>query len=134
MTPAPSRDRVTVVLDTGALIAAERGSARWRSLMRRLVQREVRLAVPAGALAQAWRGTARQARLAQLLADKRICHLPLDHVAAKAAGALLGLAGAEDAVDASVVMCARREHAAMVVTSDPDDLRRLDPNLPVETI
>jgi hypothetical protein len=102
--------------------------------MRRLVERDVRLAVPAGALAQAWRGSARQARLAQLLADRRVSHAPLDQIAARAAGALLGRMGADDVVDASVVICARRERAAMVITSDPEDLRRLDPTLPIEAI
>jgi hypothetical protein len=130
----PARKTATIVLDTGALIAAEGGADRWRSLMRRLLRRNVLLAVPSGALSQAWRGTARQARLAQLLADRRIVHMPLDQVVAKAAGVLLGRAGVDDAVDASVVICARREHAAMVITSDPDDLRRLDPQLPIEAV
>jgi hypothetical protein len=122
------------VLDTGALIAAERGNENWRALMRRLAKRNVELVVPAGALAQAWRGTPTQALLARFLADKRIRHAPLDQIGAKAVGVLLGRSDTDDVVDASIVVCARRLRAAMVLTSDPDDLRALDPGLQLETI
>ena len=39
---------------------------------------------------------------------------------------LCGRSGTADVVDASVALLARRLRA-VVVTSDPDDLRRLDP-------
>jgi predicted nuclease of predicted toxin-antitoxin system len=54
-------------------------------------------------------------------------------VLAEATGILCGRAGTSDAVDASVVLTARRERA-VVVTSDADDLHRLDPTLAVERI
>jgi hypothetical protein len=38
---------------------------------------------------------------------------------------MLALRGANDAIDASVVICARR-YKQPIVTSDVDDLRRLD--------
>lgn len=133
-TDAAEDEPATVVLDTGALIAVERGTDRWRSLMRRLSLRKIIFALPAGALAQAWRGGSKQARLARFLSDKRIRHAPVDHVVARAAGVLLGRARLDDAVDASVVICARSRGAVMVVTSDPDDLKRLDATLPIETI
>ncbi len=41
-------------------------------------------------------------------------------------GVLCGSAGTHDVVDASVVIAARRVNA-LVITSDPDDLRQLDP-------
>jgi hypothetical protein len=44
---------------------------------------------------------------------------------ARAAGQLCGVSRTTDIVDASVVLCARA-HSAKIVTSDPDDLRRLD--------
>ena len=47
---------------------------------------------------------------------------------ARQAGQLCGVTGTSDVIDASVVLCAR-EHGHTVVTSDPDDLRRLDPKL-----
>jgi hypothetical protein len=46
----------------------------------------------------------------------------------KKVGQLCGVRNTRDVVDASVVLCARtRKHR--IVTSDPDDLRRLDANL-----
>jgi predicted nucleic acid-binding protein len=39
---------------------------------------------------------------------------------------LLAASRASDIVDAHVVICARR-HGEAIVTSDPDDLRQLDP-------
>lgn len=56
-----------------------------------------------------------------------------DQVVAETAGVLCGRAGTSDVIDASVVLVARRERA-VVVTSDVDDLRRLDPTLPLERI
>jgi hypothetical protein len=52
----------------------------------------------------------------------------LDLGDAKAAGVLCGLSGTADVVDASVVLLARR-HKAVVITSDPDDIRRVDPTI-----
>jgi hypothetical protein len=49
----------------------------------------------------------------------------LDHVLAEAVGVLCGERKTSDVVDASVVLTARRENAP-IVTSDIDDLRRLD--------
>jgi hypothetical protein len=48
-------------------------------------------------------------------------------------GRLLAGSGTSDVVDAHVVVCARRSGQS-VLTSDPDDLRRLDPSLPLVTI
>ena len=86
------------------------------------------LAVPAGVLAQAWRGGPLQALLARFLRLPMVEVVPLDEQAARAAGVLCGQAGSEDVIDASVVVCALLRHD-VVVTSDPDDLRRLDPHL-----
>ena len=58
---------------------------------------------------------------------------PLDRTLAEAAGTLCGRARTSDVVDASVVLVARRERA-VVITSDIDDLRRLDPTLPLERV
>jgi hypothetical protein len=53
---------------------------------------------------------------------------PLDASQAQAVGGLLGRSGTSDIVDAHVVTCA---HAAgyALITSDPLDLKKLDPNL-----
>lgn len=54
--------------------------------------------------------------------------VPLDDHAARAVGQLCGVSGTTDVVDASVVLCAR-QRGHRVLTSDPDDLRRIDPRL-----
>ncbi len=123
-----------LTLDTGALIALERGDERIDALlMHTLAVPDATLNIPAGVLAQAFRGGPRQARLARLLNHRQIKVLPLDSTVAQIVGVLLGARGGEDVVDASVVVCAR-QHRQAVVTSDPSDLRRLDPRLRLEVI
>ena len=122
-----------LTLDAGVLIAVERGDGRVRALLRRAVERQMRLAVPAAVLAQVWRDGARQVRLARMMASPEVEIVDLDADMARMCGVLLGRRGARDVVDASVVVCARRRQDA-VVTSDAEDLRLLDPGLPVITI
>jgi predicted nucleic acid-binding protein len=120
----------SVVLDTGALIAYERRVRRVVVLVQRALAAGDRIVVPAGVVAQAWRDGRRQARLAWLLADDLCEVVALDDAGARAAGQLLGLAGTADVVDASVAVVARQRELR-VLTSDPDDLRRLDSSLDV---
>jgi hypothetical protein len=121
-------------LDTGALIALERGEERVTALLNRtLAMPDAVLHIPAAVLAQAFRGGARQARLARLLGHRKTRVVPLDIAIAQVVGVLLGARGADDVVDASVVVCARR-YRQPVVTGDPQDLRRLDPKLLLEGI
>lgn len=122
-----------VVLDAGALIAFDRGDARVRALVREALKAGVRLVIPAGVLGQVWRGTARQAPVRALVKGPTTAVIALDQVLAEAAGVLCGRAGTSDVVDASVALVARRERA-VVVTSDIDDLRRLDPGIRLEQI
>ena len=123
----------TVVLDAGALIALEKGDGRMRALCREAVGLGARLVVPSGVVGQVWRNGAKQVVVRALL-DGPTTHVPvLDRVLAEAAGVLCARAGTSDVIDATVVLAAREERA-IVVTSDPGDLRRLDPTLPIETI
>ena len=101
--------------------------------MRRSIDAGAPLVIPAGALAQAWRDGARQARMARLVHGLGTVVEPLNEPLAKAAGVLCGRSGTADVVDASVVLVAQRRKA-LVVTSDPADLRRLDPDLEVEAV
>ncbi len=118
-----------LTLDAGALIALERGDERVRALLQRAVaEPDATLHIPAGVLAQVYRDPRRQTRLARLLKHDRTSIVPLDDQTARVVGLLLGLRRCSDAIDASVAVCARR-HRQGIVTSDPDDLRRLDPKL-----
>jgi predicted nucleic acid-binding protein len=117
-----------LTLDAGALIAFDRNDRRTVALISRAIAHGHSLAVPAGVVGQAWRDGRRQARLARLLGATDVDVVPLDDQAARDAGQLCGVRRTGDVIDASIVLCARsRGHR--IVTSDPDDLRRLDPNL-----
>ena len=117
-----------LTLDAGALIAFERNDRAIVAIIARAYEQKIRLATVAGVVGQVWRDGRRQARLARLLGSQLIEIEPLDDRRARAAGQLCGVAGTRDVVDASVVLCARaRGHG--VVTSDLDDLHKLDPSL-----
>lgn len=116
-------------LHAGAFIAFERNQRAVVAIIARAQERNIRLAAPAGAIGQVWRNGSRQARLARLLGSGLIDIESLDDRRARAAGQLCGVAGTSDVIDASVVLCARMRGHTTVLTSDPDDLRRLDPSL-----
>lgn len=119
-----------VTLDEGGLIALDRGDRRVLVLLARAAERGARTTVPATALAQALRNPARQVRLARFIRQPGTDLAPLDGPDATATGLLLASSRTSDIVDAHVVVCARRA-GQTVVTSDPDDLRRLDPDRPL---
>jgi predicted nucleic acid-binding protein len=116
---------MSVVYDTGVLLAAERGNREiWADHRVRL---ELGIApwTTAPVVAQASRSP-RQAQLRRLL---RGCQIePFAAERAHEVGALLGKAGAADVVDAHVVVTAA-SRAATVLTSDPSDLQRLSDRL-----
>jgi predicted nucleic acid-binding protein len=128
--------RVTLAgltLDAGALIAFDRHERAAVALIGAALTSGIPVTIPAGVLGQVWRDGRRQARLARLLASVVVTVEPLDDVSARAAGQLCGVTGTSDVIDASVALCAKRRGQS-VVTSDPDDLRRLDPTLRLITI
>lgn len=112
---------MTLVLDSGALIALERGG---RAMWTRLKVAQVAGDVPithAGVLGQVWRSGPRQARLARAVAGIDV--RPLDEVLGRSSGALLGEVGLSDVIDAALVLLSA--DGDDIVTSDPDDLSRL---------
>lgn len=113
-------------LDAGALIALDRDDRRVVVLLARAAEVGARMTVPATALAQALRRPARQVRLARLLRQPTTDIAPLDGPDATSVGILLAASRTADIADAHVVVRARRARQA-IVTSDPDDLQRLDP-------
>lgn len=113
---------MTLVLDSGALIALERND---RSMWRRLKAAHLHGTVPlshGGVIGQAWRGRGpRQALLVKALAGIDV--RPLDDTLGRAAGELLGVARRRDVIDAALVLLARDgDH---IVTSDADDIEPL---------
>lgn len=110
-----------LTLDSGALIAAERGDRRFWSLWERAVRRDLEVTVPANVIAQVYRG-ARSAVVARLL---KACLVEVvDARFAMLAGEASARAGVRDVVDVSVVVGAasRRDY---IVTSDCADLARV---------
>ena len=133
MTTASRRRAKGLTLDTGALLALERGDSRVRALLRRSLETDLPLSVPAGVVAQAWRGGPRQARVARLLADPNVHVAPLEDMTARAVGLLCGRSGHRDIVDVYVALLAQ-EQGHTVVTSDPEDLSAVYPGLPLITV
>ncbi|GII54995.1 hypothetical protein Pth03_33840 [Planotetraspora thailandica] len=111
----------TVVYDTGALLAADRGSPDFLALHDELSAARVRPVVPVVVLAQAWRGGP-QHRVSRILKGCDI--VADDERIGRAAGVACGASGTADIVDAIVVVTAV-QHQAAVITSDADDLRHL---------
>ncbi|MDA8354793.1 MAG: PIN domain nuclease [Actinomycetota bacterium] len=119
---------VGITLDAGTLVAFERGQRRAVALVARARERGERLCIPAGVIGQVRRDGRRQANLSRLLGSGSCAIVGLDDHGARAAGQLLGVAGGDDVIDATVVLCARsRRHR--VATSDAHDMHRLEPRV-----
>jgi predicted nucleic acid-binding protein len=114
-----------IVFDAGALIAFEKADRKVVAIVARALERRADITIPAGVVGQVWRDGRRQVRLVRLLASDVVTIEALDDTRARAAGQLCAVTQTSDVIDASVVLCART-HGTSVLTSDPDDLRRLD--------
>jgi len=109
-----------LTLDSGALIAAERGRRRFWVFWKETIRRDAELTVPACVVAQTWRGN--NPVIARLL---RACEVePLVEARAKRVGVLLAESRTADVVDATVVLGAAIRQDA-ILTSDPEDLQHL---------
>jgi len=112
------------------LIALDRGDKRLIALLDRALAQRLKLRVPSGVVGQAWRDGRIQVTLARFLRIDEVEIIPLDEQLARACGELCGATETADIIDASVVILAR-QRGDHIVTSDPRDLRRLDPNCPI---
>jgi hypothetical protein len=117
---------VSIVYDAGVLVAAERDD--------RSVWADHRIRLEAGVVptttAPVVAQVSRSARQVQLRRFLRGCEIAaFSPQQADEVGELLGKAGASDVVDAHVVVIAAAT-GSPVLTSDPDDLRRLSNHLP----
>ena len=122
--------RAGITLDAGALIALDRGDKRLIALLDRALAQRLKLRVPSGVVGQAWRDGRVQVTLARFLRIDEVEIIPLDEQLARACGELCGATVTADIIDASVVILAR-QRGDHIVTSDPRDLRRLDPTCPI---
>ena len=125
-------DRPGVVLDAGAFIQLERRDRTMVALVQLFADQRTPLVTSAGVVAQVWRGGEhRQVPLAFLL--RRVKVVDLTYPVARLLGRMLGATHTSDPIDAHVVFLAR-SYGWPVLTSDPGDLRALDPGVVVETI
>jgi hypothetical protein len=121
-----------VVLDAGAFIAAERRDRTMVALVGMFVAAKTPLVTSAGVVAQVWRGGGgRQVPVSYLL--KRTDVVDLGRAVARYLGKMLAESRSRDVIDAHVVLLAR-QRGWPVLTSDPDDLRAIDPTLELERI
>lgn len=122
-----------LTFDAGGLIALDRNDRRVLVLLDRALRRGYRITIPATAFAQVVRSPARQVRLSRLARQPSTDLVPLDGLDATQVGVMLASSSTADIVDAHVVICARRA-GQPIVTSDPEDLRRLDPGVQVVVV
>ena len=109
---------MTLVLDAGAFVAAERGNPDVAAGIAR-ERRAGRVAVThGGVVGQVWRDGARQAVMTRLLASVRV--VALDEALGRRAGALLARTATSDVIDAALVLLAG--DGDEILTSDPRDL------------
>src|SRR4051812_5561498 len=109
-----------LTLDAGALIAAEKRSARFWAIWKERQDRRLRVTLPTVVLAQVWRGNS--PIIARI---QHACRLEFfDTIQARKVGELLAKSRTADIVDAVVVLgAADREDT--IVTSDREDIERL---------
>jgi hypothetical protein len=112
---------MSLILDAGALIAAEHSDRDTVALIKHELRAGRAPLTHGGVIGQVWRGGGRQAALARLLAGVEI--VSLDDDLGRRAGVLLGRARRRDVVDAALVLLA--VDGDWLLTSDPKDLKPL---------
>ena len=109
-----------ITLDTGAIIALEKGKRRILSVVSVAIEHDIPVFIPATALAEFWREPSKAMR--SLLADCTV--LPMTSREAEALGTVLGRLGRRAGppfVDASVALFAAL-YAPVLYTADPEDM------------
>lgn len=112
-----------LILDSGAVIAWQRGRADVWARIARASRHGVSLVIPAVVVAECVRGGPGDALIHRLLAA---AHVPsIGTRIALQAGRLLGEAGMRATVDALIVAEAISAAPCVILTSDPDDMTAL---------
>lgn len=110
-----------LTLDTGALIALERGARRVTALIDTEHERRRRITVPAPVVAEWWRG--QRGPVARMLDAFAV--EPLGESLARIAGEALARVGSEPGAVDAIVMASAASRGDRVLTSDIEDLDRL---------
>ena len=88
-----------ITLDTGALIALDRGDKRMIALLQQVLAQGCTFRVPSGVVGQAWRNGRVQAILARFLRAEEVEIVPLDEQLARSCGELCGATNTSDIID-----------------------------------
>ena len=115
-----------MTLDTGALIALERGERRARALLHAAWARGVNVTVPTSVIVEWWRGP--HGRAGKLLEGLDV--EPLTEALAKTAGMALGRVGPGPSATDAVVMASAARRGDVVCTGDIEDLTTLSAFFP----
>ncbi|HEY4409621.1 MAG TPA: hypothetical protein VGO87_07050 [Acidimicrobiia bacterium] len=110
-----------LVLDSGAMIAFERGDRQVAALVEAARRRKERVVTSSGCVAQVWRDGTRQVLLARLLAGT--VEEPLGPAQSRSVGRLCAAARTGDVVDAHLASLAGDRD--IVLSSDPAYVRHL---------
>jgi hypothetical protein len=108
-----------LILDAGVFLAAERDDRALIARLRVAQRHGMELRSNVIVAAQVWRDP--QGRLTRLL--RSVDARPVDDEAGRAAGVLIGQAGTQDPIDATLVLVAHP--GDRILTSDPQDIQRL---------
>lgn len=111
----------SLILDSGALIAIERGDRRLGAVLLEAGRAGVDAITSSACVAEVWRDPARQARLTRALGGT--VEVPLDPAAARRCGELLAVAKTSDIADAAVTLLANTGN--VILTSDHGDVEHL---------
>jgi hypothetical protein len=112
---------MSLVLDSGGLLAFARGDRDIAALVEASRRRRDQVVTSSGCVAQVWRGGSQEALLARLL--RGVDERTLDPAVSRAAGELCAAADSSDVVDAHVALLARDWD--VVITTDADRLQPL---------
>jgi hypothetical protein len=111
----------TVVLDAGGLIAVDRRDRAVGAMLRVAKNQAIPVRTSAAVVAQVWRNGPLQANLSKVLAGVDIA--PLDGPTGRRIGEVLARSKTTDVVDGHLAFIVQAEDT--VLTSDPDDLRKI---------
>jgi hypothetical protein len=111
----------SLILDSGALIAIDRGDRRIGAVLLEAGRAGIDAFTSSTCVAEVWRNPARQARLTRALTGT--IEVPLDSQAARRCGELLAIAKTSDIADAAVALLAKA--GDVILTSDAGDIEHL---------
>ncbi len=115
---------MTIVLDSGAIIASENNDPVMAALLKAARKNRTPILVPAAVVAETWRGPGTHPRTALLFASAD--GFPeLNESDARRVGALLALSKTSAIVDGNVVSVAIAQAPSTIVTSDISDISHL---------